>query len=225
MTRVAVVLILLLGFSASAQKTRAPEQWVKYEFDNGAISILSPLKLNAVEAVIPAELPLSKTVTATGADAGRVFTVTFSILKTDSNGWTASERELFYLGIWQGLEASLKDTLSKQKLTWTIQLDEMKAVTIGARTGRQIGYSFGPYKGTVRALLIGNRSYAVSILCLPELHAQLSVRYLDSLTITPAAPAKAQVIEGRKSLYAGDRRELCWLVEDETCSHNSFTIA
>src|SRR4029450_1253342 len=79
MTRFAVVLILLLGFSASAQKTRAPEQWVKYEFDNGAISILSPLKLNAVEAVIPAELPLSKTVIATGADAGRVFRVTFSI--------------------------------------------------------------------------------------------------------------------------------------------------
>jgi len=96
------------------------------------------------------------------------------------------------LGIWQGLEASLKDTLSKQNLTWTIQLDEMKAVTIGARTGRQIGYSFGPYKGTVRALLIGNRSYAVSILCLPELHAQLSVRYFDSFTVTPTAAAKAQ---------------------------------
>ncbi|HTG92180.1 MAG TPA: hypothetical protein VL866_06320 [Pyrinomonadaceae bacterium] len=192
MTRVAVVLILLLGLSASAQTTRAPEKWVKYEFDNGAISILSPLKLNAVEAVIPAELPLAKTVTATGADAGRVFTVTFSILKTNSNAWTASERELFYLGIWQGLEASLKDTLSKQNLTWTIQLDEMKAVTIGARTGRQIGYSFGPYKGTVRALLIGNRSYAVSILCLPELHAQLSVRYFDSFTVTPTAAAKAQ---------------------------------
>ena len=192
MTRVAVVLILLLGLRASAQTTRAPEKWVKYEFDNGAISILSPLKLNAVEAVIPAELPLSKTVTATGADAGRVFTVTFSILKTDSNAWTAKERELFYLGIWQGLEASLKDTLSKQKLTWTIQFDEMKAVTISGRTGRQIGYSFGPYKGTVRALLIGNRSYAVSILCLPELHAQLSVRYFDSFTVTPTAAAKAQ---------------------------------
>lgn len=192
MTRVAAILILLLAFSASAQTTRAPEKWVKYEFDNGAISILSPLKLNAVEAVIPAELPLSKTVTATGADAGRVFTVTFSILKTDSNAWTAKERELFYLGIWQGLEASLKDTLSKQKLTWTIQFDEMKAVTISGRTGRQIGYSFGPYKGAVRALVIGNRSYVASILCLPELHAQLSVRYLDSFTVTPAARAKAQ---------------------------------
>jgi hypothetical protein len=192
MTRVAVVLILLLGFSASAQTTRAPERWVKYEFDNGALSILSPLKLNAIEAVIPADLPLTKTVSATGADAGRVFTVTFSILKTDSNSWTASERELFYLGIWQGLEASLKDTMSKQKLTWTIQFDEMKAVPIGSRMGRQIGYSFGPYKGTVRALLIGNRSYVASILCLPELHAQLSVRYLDSFTVTPAAPAKAQ---------------------------------
>ena len=192
MTRVAVVLILLLGFSASAQTTRAPEQWVKYEFDNGAISILSPLKLNAVEAVIPAELPLAKTVTATGADAGRVFTVTFSILKTDSNAWTASQRERFYLGIWEGLEASLKDTVSKQKQTWTIQLNEIKGVTISGRMGRQIGYSFGPYKGTVRALVIGDRSYVASMLCLPELHTQLSVRYLDSLTITPAAPAKAQ---------------------------------
>ena len=150
MTRFAVVLILLLGFSASAQTTPVPEQWVKYEFDNGAISILSPLKLKAVEAVIPADLPLSKTVTATGADAGRVFTVTFSILETDSNAWTASQRERFYLGIWEGLEASLKDTLSKQKQTWTIQLNEIKAVTISGRMGRQIGYSFGPYKGTVR---------------------------------------------------------------------------
>ena len=192
MTRVAALLILLLGFSASAQTTRAPEQWVKYEFDNGAISILSPLKLNAVEAVIPAELPLSKTVTATGADAGRVFTVTFSILKVDSNAWTASERELFYLSIWQGLEASLKDALSKQRLTWTVKFDEMRGVTIGGLMGRQIGYSFGPYKGTVRALVIGNRSYVASVLCLPELHAQLSVRYLDSFTVTPAAPAKAQ---------------------------------
>src|SRR4029450_153197 len=121
MTRFAVVLILLLGFSASAQKTRAPEQWVKYEFDNGAISILSPLKLNAVEAVIPAELPLSKTVIATGADAGRVFRVTFSILKTDSNAWGASERELFYLGIWQGLEESFKNLFTKKKSTWARQ--------------------------------------------------------------------------------------------------------
>jgi hypothetical protein len=192
MKKLAVVLTLLVSISASAQKPAAPEKWVKYEFDSGAVSVLSPLKMNAVEAVVPADLPLTKTVIATGADAGRVFTVTFSILKSNAESWTTIQREQFYMGIWEGLEASFKDTLSKQKLTWDIHLDEMKAVTISGRMGRQIGYSFGPYKGTIRALVVGNRSYVASVLCLPELHAQLSVRYLDSLTVTPAAPAKAQ---------------------------------
>jgi len=192
MKKFVAVLILLLSVSASAQKAGVPEQWVKYEFDNGAISILSPLKMNAIETTVPADLPLTKTVTATGADAGRVFTLTFSILKADSESWTTIQREQFYMGIWEGLEASFKDTLSKQRLTWEIQLNEMKSVTISGRMGRQIGYSFGPYKGTIRAVVVGNRSYVASVLCLPELHAQLSVRYLDSLTITPAAPAKAQ---------------------------------
>src|SRR4029450_1253345 len=93
----------------------------RFRSGNGAIAILSTLKLNAVEAVIPAELPLSKTVIATGADAGRVFRVTFSILKTDSNAWGASERELFYLGIWQGLEESFKNLFTKKKSTWARQ--------------------------------------------------------------------------------------------------------
>jgi len=192
MKKLAVVLTLLVSISASAQKPAAPEKWVKYEFDSGAVSVLSPLKMNAVEAVVPADLPLTKTVIATGADAGRVFTVTFSILKSNAESWTTIQREQFYMGIWEGLEASFKDTLTKQKLTWDIHLDEMKAVTISGRMGRQIGYSFGPYKGTIRALVVGNRSYVASVLCLPELHTQLSVRYLDSFTVTPAAPAKAQ---------------------------------
>jgi hypothetical protein len=208
-----VVLVLLLSFSAFAQKPAAPEQWVKYEFDGGAISILCPLKMNPVEAVIPAELPLTKTVTATGADAGRVFTVTFSILKTDSDTWKSSERELFYLGIWQGLESSFKDTLSKQKLTWTIQLNEMKAVAISGRMGRQIGYSFGPYKGTIRALVIGNRSYVASVLCLPELHAQLSERYLSSFTITPAKGART------------DGKRIYRVPSAEIGPRNSITVA
>jgi len=191
MRKLAVVIIFLLSVGASAQKTAAPEQWVKYEFDSGAISILSPLKMNAVEAVVPAELPLSKTVTATGADAGRVFTVTFSILKSDAESWTAIQKEQFYKGIWEGLEASLKDTLSKQKITWDIHLDEMKSVTISGRIGRQIGYSFGPYKGTMRAVVVGNRSYVAALLSLPEIHAPLSERYLNSFTVTKAAvPAK-----------------------------------
>lgn len=189
MKKLAVVLILLISVSASAQKTAAPEKWVKYEFDSGAISVLSPLKLNAIEGVLPADLPLTKTVTATGSDAGRVFTVTFSILKGDSESWTTIQREQFYMGIWEGLEASLKDTLSKQKLTWELHLDEMKSITISGRMGRQIGYSFGPYKGTIRALVVGNRSYVAAVLSLPELHPQLSERYLNSFTIT-AAPAR-----------------------------------
>lgn len=190
MRKLAVVLILFLSIGASAQKTPAPEQWVKYEFDSGAMSILSPLKMTAVEAVVPADLPLTKTVTATGADAGRVFTVTFSILKSDAESWTTIQREQFYMGIWEGLEASLKDTLSKQKQTWDIHLDEMKAVTISGRMGRQIGYSFGPYKGTIRAVVVGNRSYVAALLSLPEIHAQLSERYLNSFTVTAAVPAK-----------------------------------
>jgi len=190
MKKLAVVLILLVTHSAAAQKTAPPEKWVKYEFDSGAISILSPLKMNAVETTVPADLPLTKTVTATGADAGRVFSLTFSILKADAESWTTIERERFYIGIWEGLEASFKDTLSKQKLTWDIHLDEMKSVTVSGRMGRQIGYSFGPYKGTIRAVVVGNRSYVASVLCLPELHAQLSERYLNSFSITPKAPAK-----------------------------------
>ena len=202
MTRVAVVLILLLGFSASAQTTRAPEQWVKYEFDNGVVSILSPIRLKPVEMTIPDDLPLQKTVMASGSDAGRIFTLTFSILRADSESWTAAQREAFYVGIWEGVETSLKEMLRNRNLTWTLELVEIKAVTISGRIGRQIGYSFGPYKGTVRALVIGNRSYVAAVLSLPELHAQLSERYLNSFTITQTAPPKGARIERGRSLWA-----------------------
>ena len=192
MTKLALLLVLLLSVSVSAQRaqTPVPEAWVKYDFDEGAVSILSPIKLKAVEMTIPSELPLDKTVTASGSDAGRVLTLTFSILKTDSESWTAVQREGFYIGIWQGVETSLKEMLRNRNQTWTIELVEMKAVTINGRIGRQIGYNFGPYKGTIRALVLGKRSYVAAVLSLPEIHAQLSERYLNSFTVSPVAPAK-----------------------------------
>ena len=199
MTKLALLLVLLFSVSASAQsggqqraQTSVPEAWVKYDFDDGAVSILSPIKLKAVEMTIPSDLPLEKTVTASGSDAGRIFTLTFSILKTDSETWTAAQREGFYIGIWQGVETSFKEMLRNRNQTWTIELVEIKAVTINGRIGRQIGYNFGPYKGTIRALVLAKRSYVAAVLSLPELHAELSERYLNSFTISPTAPAKAQ---------------------------------
>lgn len=190
MTKLAVLLVLVIFASASAQTAPVPEQWVKYEFDEGRVSILSPLKLKAVEVTLPAEVPLVKTVTANGNDAGRIFSLTFSILKTDADSWTPGQREGFYISIWEATESSLKQMLRNGQLTWDVQLVEMKAVTISGRTGRQIGYSFGPYKGTIKAIVLGRRSYVASVMTLPEIHAQVSERYLNSLTITPAAPAK-----------------------------------
>lgn len=205
MSKLVVLLTLLLTLSAPSNvsaQTPVPEQWVKYEFDNGVVSILSPIKLRAVDVTIPADLPLEKTVTASGGDSGRILTFTFSILKTDSEAWTAGQRESFYVGIWEGIESSFRKTLRDRNLSWTIQLVEMKAVTISGHVGRQIGYSFGPYKGTMRALVLGKRSYVASVLSLPEIHAQLSERYLSSFTITPTAPAKGARTERGRSLWA-----------------------
>jgi hypothetical protein len=185
-------MILLLTVSASAQKPAVPEQWVKYEFDEGAVSILSPLRLKAVEVTLPADVPLVKTITANANDAGRIFSLTFSILKTDADAWTAAQRESFYTSIWEATDSSLKEMLRNSQLTWDVQLVEIKAVTISGRMGRQIGYSFGPYKGTIRAIVRGKRSYVASVLTLPEIHAQVSERYLNSFTITPAVQRRTQ---------------------------------
>lgn len=175
------MLLCVPAQSPAAQSNKT--SWARYEFDDGLISITSPAKLTLVEAPITGDSPVTKTFSATAATEGAFFNILYSILKVDSDAWTPPQKESFYVGIWEGLSAGYEEQIKQNKLPWTIKLVEMKAFTIGGRTGRQIGYNLGPFKGTVKVLLTGNRSYAMVLTSAPETHDALGKSFFDSVII------------------------------------------
>ena len=181
-----VALTMLLCVPSGAQSPVAQSDknsWARYEFDDGLISITSPAKLTLVEAPITGNGPVAKTFSATAAVEGAFFNFLYSILKIDSDAWTPAQKETFYVNVWEGLAAGYEQQIKQNKLPWTIKLVEMKAFNISGLTGRQIGYNLGPFKGTVKVLLKGNRSYVIVLTSLPETHDALARSFFDSVII------------------------------------------
>ena len=63
-------------------------------------------------------------------------------------------------------------------------LVEAKAVSISGIPGKEFTFMVGPWKGRVRATLIGYRSYAAAIMTKAETYDDgLSRKFLESFTV------------------------------------------
>jgi len=161
--------------------------WMRYEFDAGAMSIMSPVKLTPTDIRTENET-IAKQLMYGGSIGLVTFVTSYLVLKTDSDRWSTPERDNFVRGFWKGMESTYNENIKGNPHNWATQLSDMRSVAVSGLPATELLYKVGPSNGHLRIVLKGHRCYIASILTSREDHSYIAEKFFKSFVITARTP-------------------------------------
>ena len=157
--------------------------WVRYEFDAGAMSIMSPVKLTPTDIRTENET-IAKQLMYGGSIGLVTFVASYLVLKTDSDKWSTPERDNFVTGLWKGMENSYNENIKGNQYNWSVQLSDTRSVAVSGLPATELLYKVGPSNGYLLIVLKGHRCYLASIFTSREDHSYIAEKFFKSFVIT-----------------------------------------
>ena len=182
-----VTILLWTSFLCAQEPSTAGNRavWQRYVFDGGALSIMSPVRLDSVNTQTENET-IARQLTYMGSIGLVTFTTSYLILRTNADTWSSPAKERFVRGLWDGMESSYKEQIKGDPNNWTVQLNEMKSATVSGLPATDFVYKVGPSAGNLRVVLSGHRCYLGSVFSSREDHSYVAEKFFRSFAITAA---------------------------------------